>query len=371
MIRRRRRSQAGDTLSLDSLLDALTNVVAVLILVLVLVQMDVTQKVAEFFENLEPATPEQISAAEATFEETSELLKKKEALLTEDPPTKEEIEEEKRQLALLEKNIELRTELLADRKELKILHGKLKLEQEIEQEEVSQLQQEIARLEGLLDDTPVLESKPTEVTIPNSRPIPRSAEVYYSLVFGDRAHLIDPFTPLELFMDEFQKHKRDWLIERVTQRGKDRYIYDQNKIVAHFKGFDFRNSRGQAVEVIGNALGTRLRIRVTPNKEEGGSSLADLEGAQPKFDQSLSALSRNQRAILMFWVHPNSFNTYLRARPLADKHRLPAGWEIRGQHFYDIVVTEVEVRPLQAPPKPDPNAPPPKPRPPGIKPSLD
>ena len=41
-------------------MDALTNVVAVLILVLLLVQADVSNKVVEFLENLQPATPEQV-----------------------------------------------------------------------------------------------------------------------------------------------------------------------------------------------------------------------------------------------------------------------------------------------------------------------
>ena len=45
---RRRKTDSDGGVNLDSLLDALTNVVAVLILVLVLVQMDVTRKVVDF-----------------------------------------------------------------------------------------------------------------------------------------------------------------------------------------------------------------------------------------------------------------------------------------------------------------------------------
>ncbi|YCM44253.1 hypothetical protein V2O64_23380 [Verrucomicrobiaceae bacterium 227] len=91
-------------MNLDSLMDALTDVVAVLILVLVLAQMDVTQKVVEFMDNLEPATPEELAESRKAVEEAVAIVAQKEALLSEEPPTPEALEEETRQLALLEKN---------------------------------------------------------------------------------------------------------------------------------------------------------------------------------------------------------------------------------------------------------------------------
>ena len=57
---RRNNNQEEGGLNLDSLMDALTNVVAVLILVLLLVQANVTQKIQAFIEDLEPATQEQV-----------------------------------------------------------------------------------------------------------------------------------------------------------------------------------------------------------------------------------------------------------------------------------------------------------------------
>ena len=65
----RRRNSGGDGVSLDSLMDALTNVVAVLILVLLLVSADVKQKVEQFFDDIEPATPEQIEESKKKIEE--------------------------------------------------------------------------------------------------------------------------------------------------------------------------------------------------------------------------------------------------------------------------------------------------------------
>lgn len=367
---RRRNSNDGGGINLDSLMDALTNVVAVLILVLVLVQMDVTKTVVQFFENLEPATPEQVEQVRKEVEEVEGKLKKQEALLTQDPPTPEEIEEEKRQLALLEKDAKINKELLADLEQVKALERKLRVERDIEQAETTRLQKEIAKLEAQLDATPILVSVPTEVSIPNSRPVPNNADMYYALVFADRVHLIDPFTPLDLFESEFRKHKKDWELERIRRQGRDRYIYDQTKIVEHFKDFDFKNSRGQSVTISPNIYGTRLFIEIKPNKEEGGTSLEELKGTNTKFERAMITLARNRQAVIMFYVNPASFNSYLLARPVADKQRVPAGWEVRGGESYRLMIPELEVRRLKEPPPPDPNKKPKK-QPPGIKPTLD
>jgi hypothetical protein len=365
---RRRRSNSEAGVNLDSLMDALTNVVAVLILVLVLVQMDVTQKVVEFMDNLKPATPEELAESKEKLNVVADLVKKKEALLSEEPPTLEAIEEEKRQLALLEKNAKLNEELLVDLEMLKKLEKELRGKKEEEEVKTTKLQEKIAELEGLLDSTPVLKITPTEVTIPSSRAVPGNADIYYALVFNDRVHLIDPFSPVKLFEEEFRKNKRDWLLQRVTQKGKDRYIYDGRKIVEHFKGFDFENSRGQQLQVVHNPTHTRLHIEVKPDLKEGGTGLEELKESANSFYRAMRSIRSNRQAVIMFWVHPNSFNTYLLARPFADENDVPAGWEVRGNQSYWIAIPDVEVKRLKEPPPPVPDT---GPSPPSIKPTLD
>ena len=61
------------------------------------------------------------------------------------------------------------------------LEATLRKSRDAEQKETRHVQDEIARLEALLDATPVLEAPPpAEVTIPRSRPIPKNADVYYA-----------------------------------------------------------------------------------------------------------------------------------------------------------------------------------------------
>lgn len=355
---------------MDSLMDALTNVVAVLILVLILVQADVTQKVEQFLDNLKPATPEEIQQSKEQLVALQKKLAQKQELLQQEPPTPAVIEAEKRSLALLEERMKENSEMLADLDELRKLERKLRLERDIEQSETTKLEEEIARLLALLDSTPVKVAKPDVVTIPSSRPIPATAKIYYAIVQQGRVHLIDPFTPLELFEDEFRQEKRHWLIERIKRQGADRYIYNGQKIEAHFKDFDFKNRRNQKVTLVAPPTAFRMRIEIRPDLKNGGTTTEQLEDPNSQFAASMKALSRVRGAVLMFWVHPDSFPTYLKARPLADAVNLPAGWEIRGNQMYTITLGDVEIRRIKEPPpaKPNPNQ---KPGPPRLDPKLD
>lgn len=370
---RNRSSQEEGGVNLDSLMDALTNVVAVLILVLLLVQADVTQKIEAFLEDLEPATEQQVELSRQELERLKALLEKKNKQLEDDPPPPEEIDREKLELAKMEEEIEQNKDLLADLDKLKELEKRLRGERDEAKEKTNLIQEEIAKLEAMLDATPVLEDPPPdEVTIPNSRPIPSNAEIYYALVFGGRVHVIDPFTPLDEFTAEFDRNKRDFLIERISQRGADRYIYDQRKIVEHFSKFKFTGGKGQQLVLPLNPLGARLQIIITPDEATGGSSIEDLRKPGSEFHRMLQRIASNRRAILMFWVHPDSFNTYLVARKLTDTANIPAGWEVRGNKAFGVILHDVEVQPLEKPPPPPPGEPPPPvKRPPPLAPKLD
>ena len=341
-------------------MDALTNVVAVLILVLILVQADVSKKVVEFLEGLEPATPEQVEASEKKVEALAKQQVELDQLLQKDAPTQKEIEAEKRQLALLEKDAKERSELLVELKELQQAAKKAREQRDAEANITEQIQDRIAKLEALLDDTPIVKVEPTIVGIPASRPIPDNGEVYRAIVIHDRIHFIDTVTPLEMFEAEFRKAKSDFPNQRIKLRGADRYIYQAPPILKHFRDFDFKNSRAQKHEVSAYPTSTRLFIRVSPDLKNGGTSLEELVDPRNKFARILDKLRLNRRAILIFNVHPNSFNTYLKARQLADREKVTAGWEVNGGSSFAIRINDIEIKRQQEPPpaKPGPERPP-------------
>jgi hypothetical protein len=366
---RRRRNTSSEGVNLDSLMDALTNVVAVLILVLVLVQADVSKKVVEFMEGLKPATPEQVANAGKKLASLQSESRRLDALLSQEAPTLREIEAERRQLALLEKDRERREDLLAKLDQLKKLAQETKAQRDAEAQKTATIQQEMAHLESLLDQTPVLKVEPTVVGIPASRPIPKDAEIYYALVIHDRVHFIDPLTPLELFEREFKRHKTKFPSERIKQKGTDRFIYEPQPILDHFQDFDFRNSRNQKHSLVAWPTSTRLTIQVSPDLKNGGTSIGELKQGPSQFASIVGRLRLKSDAVLIFWVHPNSFNTYLLARRLTDQAKLAAGWEVRGASQYNITIPEIEIRRQKQPdpPKDDGNAR----KPPNIRTKID
>lgn len=372
---RKRTDDDGAGINLDSLMDALTNVVAVLILVLLLVQANVTQKIEAFLEDLEPATEEQVELTRQELEKLKALLEKKKKQLQDAPPPPEDIDREKLELTKLEEQIEKNKELMVDMDKLKELEKKLREERDAAKQKTNLIQEEIAKLEGMLDATPVLEDPPPEeVTIPNSRPIPANAEIYYALVFGNRVHFIDPFTPVKLFQAEFNKIKSDFRLERVSQKGADLYIYDQKKIVEHFSKFDFRAPRGQTITVLPNQYGVQLPLQILPDPVNSGTSLEELRKPGSEFEKAIRPLSSNRRAVLMFWVNPESFNTYLLARKVADNAKVPAGWEVNLAQVFHLVLPDLVVRRLADPPPPPPQPETPvkpPPAPPPLQPKLD
>jgi hypothetical protein len=257
--------------------------------------------------------------------------------------------------------------------ELRKLEEKTRKQRDSENKISTTIQNQIAKLKALLDSNPVKTIPPTVVNIPTSKSIPKNAEIYHVLIFNNRVHFIDPYTPVKLFNAEFKKNKRLWLVKRIKQKGKNRHIYDQTKIAQHFKNFDFKNSRGQTVQLVTNPFATRMHIVIKTDPKNGGTPLEDLDKNNCLFRTILKKLSSNIRAVIMFNVHPNSFKTYLQARRVSDKAKIAAGWQISGRTHHVIRLNEIEVNRLKTPPPPvhDPNKPPAPPRPPSLPPKLD
>lgn len=369
---RKRRTQNDGGINLDSLMDALTNVVAVLILVLVLVQADVSQKVQKFIDDMLPATPEEIVASKelvASLESKKETL---EIAMKAEAPTPAQIEEEKRQLALLEKSLEESTAKLVDLGKLREIEKKVRTERDSEAKVTKVIQDEIAKLEALLDDTPTIKpDEPTVVNIPNSRAIPKNAKIYYAIARKGRIHIIDPHTPLDMFQNEFDRRKREWLLQRVPVKGAaDRYYYDGQKIQSFFKNYNFKNTRGQAVAIQAPPTSWKLHFTITPNLDKGGTPTDDLATPGSEYSKAASVISRDFNAVLMFRVAPDSFDTYLRARELADRANIPSGWEINANPAYFQVIPEPTIKPIKTAPPPDKTKPKP-PQPPPLDPKLD
>jgi hypothetical protein len=329
----------------------------------------VTQKVQKVLDDLAPATPEEVAEANQRIDDLRNNLRIAEARLRETPPTPEAIEEDKRDIALLEESMEESKDLLVELEKLKELAKKLGLTREEENKKTTVIQEQIAKLEAMLDQTPAIDpNQPTVVNIPNSRPIPADAKVYYAIAWQDRIHIIDPITPLEMFNREFDRNKHDWVEKRIKKKGADSYIYSRSKILNHFKNFDWKNSRGQKVNIAIYPTSSRIQLQIKPDLAKGGTPLEELGKPGNAFANAAVILKRSFDSVLMFQVHPNSFRAYLEARDLIDKANIAAGWDMTWSPDYRTTIPDIRVRRIEEPKKP---ATPAGPKPPPLKPKLD
>jgi hypothetical protein len=351
------KSSDEPAVNLDSLMDALTNVVAVLILVLILLQADVGKAVERLLGNLKPATPEQIEQAKNQLAHLTRERDAAKALLNAKAPDPKQLDAARAQLALLETSLKEQNIRLLEVETLSKLQAKHQKELDVENQKTNKLLEEIRKLEALLDSTPVPQArKPDIVRIPNSRPIPDGANLYYAYVLGNRVHLVDPVTARKMVMDEFEKIRSKTLRETIKVKGgKDRKIYDQEKIVQHFSTLDL-NTRGQKITVLPNRPWTRLPMRIGLDTKNGGVPLAEMEQPNSGWHRICNLVRSFPRSVLIFRVRPDGFATYLKAREIADRFNIPCGWEITGNVSHSETLDGFEVNRLEQP-KPQPNKP--------------
>lgn len=359
--RRRRKKEEGEA-NLDALLDVLTNVVVVLIVVLLLLQIDVEKSVQRIFDNLMPATPEQVEFAKHQLKDLEEQITKQNEMLEAPAPAQSELDGLKADLALLEKNIQDNRSKLIALDEVKKRTATAEKEAGEEKKLTDERLAKIRELEALLDQTP--RPKPqaaSVVSIPDSRPVPNNANLFYCFITGDQAHLVDAIEAKDMVMKAFDAKKRDFKSERIREQGqRTRYLYDQEEVVGFFGTQDMK-VRGQAITVPFNRPWTRLHYRVTFDPAKGDASLADMQQPGGRFHKMMDYVKGTQRAVLIFKVHPNGFATYLKAREIADEKQIPAGWEVDGNPFFSAVLDDFDVNRLEQPPPPPATPQPPRP----------
>lgn len=345
---RRKAEEASE--SMDSLMDALTNVVAVLIVILILLQIDVENTVNKIFDELPPATPEVVEFSKKRLSDLEETIRKEQLMLEGPTPTEDVLEQVRTDISLLEKSIQDGKEKLIALSELRKLQEKTEKEAEAEKKQTDERLARIRELEALLDQTP--RPKPqaaSVVSIPESRAIPNNANLYYCFITGDQAHLIDVIDAQKKVMELFDANKNDFEVERVRERGeRTRYIYQQDEVVGFFEAREMK-VRNQTIKVPYNRPWTRLNLRVNFDPAVGDASYADMDQPGGRFHRMMEMVKGFPRAVLIFKVKPDGFQTYLKARQIADEMEIPSGWEVDGNNFVSAPL-DIEVARLEQPP---------------------
>lgn len=193
-----RRRRGEEERSMDSLMDALTNVVGILLLILIVSSLGITAAVRKVVESLPEVTEEEVEAMKASREKTLknlQELKQTRANTLANLPTDEEAAALAAELEEFEEN----NEELAD-KTSDIEEWKAKVEEQLElkdenEEKVSVADERNRELAAILAQTPEREVKQAkEVAMPNPRiSDPESRAFYLVCKFGKLYFIGDPY----------------------------------------------------------------------------------------------------------------------------------------------------------------------------------
>ena len=361
----RRRHDNATELPFVALMDTMTNVVGVLTIVMVMAGISIAHAVKKILTDLPPATAAQVAEVLSSIVEIRAKMaanEQKTAALS-SLPNNGEIAAE---LIRLEAQVKERDIKLFD---LPVL-GKELISKSDERAkktaELSALITERDRLKALLDTTPVPKVPESKIVrIPNSRDLPKDANIYYCYVRADQVYFVDLIAAKEMVMSEFKREERNLINQRIkVPRAKDRIIYDQVKVVNLFAGKPME-ARGQKIHVPFNKPWTGLNVWIDLPKGNGDASLADMDNPKGRFHALANKLSSFPKIALLFEVNLDGFATYLKARDIVDRYRIPCGWEINGNTSIwaplDFEVNRLEQPPPPPPPPTDnPPLPPPK-----------
>lgn len=212
-----KKKAGGDgELNLDSLMDAVTNVVGVLMIVFVVMALNTARAVQKILSELPPVTPEE-------HQKIVEQVKQ----LPPPPADPKKLEEDQKQAeADMKKAIEqLKTidtsEMQAKMKFMDLDVFKKQLEErrkerEMNKTETDKLLAEVERLKALLDQTPVFQPPPpTYVRLPNPRPYPEKPVETRVLVAKQGVITFNQTKFLDPILDGMEKVRSQLEIQKV------------------------------------------------------------------------------------------------------------------------------------------------------------
>ena len=201
-------STADSELNLDSLMDAVTNVVGVLMIVLIMMALNTARMVQKILSDLPPVTEEQHKEMQEKVKELppppmdpEELAKKKKE--AEDSMIKVTEQLKTIDTSTIESKMKF-MDLDSFRKQLE----ERRKEREVVKEESDKLQDELERLKALLDETPVYQPPPpTYVRLPNPRAYPENAVETRVLVAKQGTLFLNTKEYLDPIVDGLEKVK--------------------------------------------------------------------------------------------------------------------------------------------------------------------
>jgi hypothetical protein len=316
-----RRQNSGSKLSLDSLMDTLTNVLGILVIILIFSLLDAGDAVKRIRGFVDDVSPEQLAALIRDAEEIHKLVEEHRKRLND-----LETETYQGQMSLVRQK-QLIDQLKADIAKLaaaKINVEELKKEVEQRRVHVETTEKKIAAQEDLIASLkarlaeipasgPDMDAK--VVNLPDPREAPKGAK---PLVFLCRSGRVVPVNTEELQLRAQQVIKE---AERILYR-KDLNRVDCEKMAQLFEKRFVGDRYCRVKIVIGGDAKPYLKLELRP---EAGDKPGTIGKGTSQFNRWIRGIDP-QRYYLDFRVFSDSFAAYLEARNAAARQGLLAGW---------------------------------------------
>jgi hypothetical protein len=369
-----RRKPQDDANNLDSLLDALTNVVGILIIMLVVALLGMSEavkRITQARELDERVKVDHLLDKEKELQALKDLLKQLEPDWLQMQP---DVPKNKIRLEQLTQQIEsLRDKVTAEAEKKEYDVPKLQeeaKEKDAEQKKLAaELEKAIKRLEelrALLDKTPVPETPPAEIVrIPNPRDVDSSFRKVVFHVANNRVLEEEHERYREKIERNIEAFERRFRPAPETDEETGGYDFDKFKDLIDRTKYGDRN-----VDIKLTIHTTRIYMDCYMT-DKAGDDIHSLDRPNSLYKRKIFAMKRDGNEYARYIVYPNSFAEYVNARNIADNIGIPAGWQVdtnTKDRNWSIYVP-VKLKFNKAKPKPQPkssgggNKPSPKPKP--------
>ena len=338
---RRKSNTSATGANMDSLLDALTNVVGILVIVLVAVQLssqEAAQRMEEMIAQIDPAEQERIKQAAKDSEEKLEEMK----LALQEESEKDEIDPDKL-LAMLQDDIaaaelKAKKDLLAAEAAEKEAEEKKLAAEELRRSLMAQLatleekekEFTVAKTDLLakLENMPTLNAPPPkEVRPPTPKDIPRNKDG--NALLQERKVLVSngkviPFVDPGKQMETAIKNRLKMIIDKnKINVGEGNYISDESQAMKLIDEFNKDPAKNKYFDLKLVRAGRQIRVEIVPTEECGEEPEKAVRGI-------FGTVLRNMQGkwYLRYLVEPDSFETYMAMRKVTDSSGFYAGWTI-------------------------------------------
>ena len=369
---RRKSNTSATGANMDSLLDALTNVVGILVIVLVAVQLssqEAAQRMEEMIAQIDPAEQERIKQAAKDSEEKLEEMK----LALQEESEKDEVDPDKL-LAMLQDDIaaaelKAKKDLLAAEAAEKEAEEKKLAAEELRRSLMAQLatleekEKEFtvskADLLAKLENMPTLNAPPPkEVRPPTPKDIPRNKDG--NALLQERKVLVSngkviPFVDPGKQMETAIKNRLKMIIDKnKINVGEGNYISNEAQAMKLIDEFNKDPAKNKYFDLKLVRAGRQIRVEIVPTEECGEEPEKAVRGI-------FGTVLRNMQGkwYLRYLVEPDSFETYMAMRKVTDSSGFYAGWTIidPGSYLHSLSSGyNIGERPPQRPPR-DPGKP--------------